>query len=112
MSKNPNVNPNQSQSRGTEPQTQATTTATGTATEKREQNFDKLMAKLAERRISLLEFAAVKEDRRKRILKDDYEDIKKDGNWLYDERIEYPPEILQKERDAEKARIEQASKVK
>jgi hypothetical protein len=106
-------NPNPSQSRGNEPTTTTTATATKeTATEKRDQNFDKLSAKLAEKRISLLEFAAVKEERRKRMLKDDYEDIKKEGNWLYDERIEYPPEILQKERDAEKARIEEASKVK
>lgn len=82
-----------------------------TASEKK-QNFDKLLTKLDSRGISIVEFAAVDEKRRKRMLQDEYQDIKNEGAWQYDERIELSPEVLQKEKDLQKAKLEAASKTK
>ncbi len=87
---------------GTEPQGQGqprpTTTAEGTE-EKPKMNFDKLLEKLVSRGIALVEFAHVQENRRKRMLQDDYQDIKNETGWMYDEPIDAPKEAYEKENE-------------
>jgi hypothetical protein len=77
------------------------TTATAesnTATEEPKKSYDKLLTKLNGRGISLLEFAHVDEKRRKKMLKDDYQDIKNETGWLYDEVVEIPATVYEKEK--------------
>jgi len=96
------------------------TTGTGgstSATESEQQqqqkkNYDKLLAKLNSRGISLLEFAVAEEKRKKKMLQDDYQDIKNDAGWLYDEPMELPADLIAKEKELQKAKLEAASKVK
>jgi hypothetical protein len=85
---------------------------TAKTAEEPKKSYDKLVAKLQSRGISLVEFAHVTESRRKKMLKDDYQDIKNETGWLYDEPIEYPAEVIQKEKDLEKTKIEALSKTK
>ena len=74
--------------------------------EEQKKSYDKLLAKLQSRGISLLEFAHVDERRRKKMLQDEYQDIKNESAWIYDEPIEIPADVFAKEKDLEKARLE------
>jgi hypothetical protein len=93
-------------------ETKPTTTAPATTEAEQKKSYDKLLAKLDARGIALYEFANVKESRRKKMLQDEYQDIKNESGWLYDEPIEFPSEVLAKEKDLQKAKLEAASKVK
>jgi|GEM_PF-4663654 len=105
-------------SRRTEPtsQGQQRPNPTGTATssegggseEKPKLNFDKLLEKLVARGISLMEFAHVQENRRKKMLQDDYQDIKNETGWMYDEPIEVPKEAFEKEAELREKRAAEA----
>lgn len=75
-----------------------TATATSSETAEQKGNYDKLLTKLTGRGISLVEFAHVDERRRKRMLQDEYQEIKDDGKWQYDEPIELPAEVYEKEK--------------
>ena len=75
-------------------------------------SYDKLFAKLQARGMSLVEFRSADEKRRKKMLQDDYQDIKNEAGWLYDEPIEFPAEVVAKEVQLNKEKLEAASKVK
>jgi len=92
--------------------TATTTSGTATEPEQPKKNYDKLLAKLNSRGISLLEFAVAEEKRKKKMLQDDYQDIKNDAGWLYDEPMELPADLIAKEKEVQKAKLEEASKVK
>lgn len=78
----------------TQPTAQAKPAATATGSSG---SYDNLLTKLVGRGISLTEFAHVDERRRKRMLKDDYQELKDDAKWQYDEPIELPAEVYTKE---------------
>lgn len=86
---------------------------TGTATvdeskqpEEQKKSFDSLLTKLQARGIRLVDFTSANEGRRKKMLQEDYQDIKNDAGWLYDEPIEVPSEVFAKEADLEKQKQE------
>jgi hypothetical protein len=96
----------------TQPQSQPQAKPTATSSETAEQkgNYDKLLIKLTGRGISLVEFAHVDERRRKRMLQDEYQELKDDGKWQYDEPIELPAEVYEKEKQMKEAAAKEVKK--
>ena len=84
----------------------ASNTATVEESNEKKKSYDRLLSTLNAKGISLIEFSSVKENRRKKMLKDDYQEIKNESGWIYDEPIQLPVEVFEQEKDLNKKKAE------